>query len=449
MLGDKFGSDIISPRKSNGRKLTENAHKTLAQWLNHLETLHPKNIELGLQRIQEVADRLKLGDRIKENQSLITTVAGTNGKGSCVATLETLFLNTGESVGGFTSPHFLKYNERIRVNGKDASDKSIIEAFELIEQAREETPLTYFEFGALAAVLVFVEAKVKHILLEVGLGGRLDAVNIFDADVAVLTSIDLDHQEWLGDSREKIGFEKAGIFRTNKPAIVVDSNIPASVLVHGKTVSADLVLKKENLDWQTNADSWSWLGQDLDNKPLAINNLPIPLLPLPSVAAALQAFLLLGGQIDFEILAKSLSTLSLCGRFQRGVVDGNNIVLDVAHNPAAASHLAKKLNILSAKKVIAVFAVMKDKDYLAIMETLSAEVNEWMLCALPKVERSATEHELINGLERLGLEGKAFATVQEGYLAAVKRTTKDDLILVLGSFHTVAEVLSDKTFAVG
>lgn len=428
--------------------MTANTHTTLAQWLDHLETLHPKNIELGLQRIQEVADRLKLGDRLKENQSLITTVAGTNGKGSCVATLETLFLNSGESVGGFTSPHFLKYNERIRVNGRDASDKSIIEAFELIEQARKDTPLTYFEFGALAAVLVFVGAGVKHILLEVGLGGRLDAVNIFDADVAVLTSIDLDHQEWLGDSREKIGFEKAGIFRANKPAIVVDANIPASVIVHGKTVGANLVLKSENLDWQTKEDSWSWLGQDLNNKPLAIKNLPIPQLPLPSVAAALQAFLLLGGQIDFEVLLKSLSTLSLCGRFQECVLDGKDIVLDVAHNPAAARHLANKLHVLSANKVIAVFAVMKDKDYLEIMETLSAEVNDWMLCALPEVERSATEHELVKGLEGLGLAGKAFATVQEGYLAAVKRATKDDLILVLGSFHTVAEVLSDKTFAV-
>jgi len=361
--------------------------------------------------------------------------------------LETLFVDTGESVGSFTSPHFLKYNERIRVNGKDASDKSIIEAFELIEQARKGTPLTYFEFGALAAVLVFAEAGVKHILLEVGLGGRLDAVNIFDADIAVLTSIDLDHQEWLGDSREKIGFEKAGIFRANKPAIVVDSNIPESVLVHGKAVSANLLLRSKDLDWQAQADSWSWQGQGFDAKPFTINGLPTPHLPMASVAAALQAFFLLGGKFDLDILCKSISNLSLPGRFQQCVVDGKNIVLDVAHNPAAASYLAKNLNTLSANKVIAVFAVMKDKDYLGIMKALSAEVNNWMLCGLPNVARSATEQDLVNGLEKLGLDGMPFASVHDAYSAARAHAGKNDLILVLGSFHTVAEVLSGKIIA--
>ncbi|GAB1270079.1 bifunctional tetrahydrofolate synthase/dihydrofolate synthase [Aurantivibrio infirmus] len=429
-------------------------HETLGDWLAWLETLHPKNIELGLSRIQKVADRLQLSEQIAANNCSITTVAGTNGKGSFVRTLESLLIDSGETVGGFTSPHFLHYNERIRVNGKDASDRIIVDAFQEINEARQDTSLTYFEFGALAAVLVFLKEKVKHIVLEVGLGGRLDAVNIFDADITAITSIDLDHQDWLGSTRELIGFEKAGIFRPRKPAIVVDEDIPKSILTHAKAVGANLFIKNKNLDWVINSDTWTWKGQNLSERSaeidkdqfIVLKNLPLPQLPLPSVAAALQAFVLLGGNVEYATIAKSLSSLSLMGRFQQRQIKGRNFALDVAHNPAAAKYLANKLESLAVGKVIAVFAVMNDKDYLQIMGTLSKAVDYWMVCGLQDIPRAATSDDLKKALKALGLAGESFSTVKDGVAAALDHATRKDLILVLGSFFTVAEVLSEEGF---
>ncbi|MCW8193260.1 bifunctional tetrahydrofolate synthase/dihydrofolate synthase [Proteobacteria bacterium 005FR1] len=418
--------------------------KTLPDWLKWLESLHPKSIELGLDRLRRVAARLPEIQALQapQRRCRIVTIAGTNGKGSCVATLEALCLAANQSVGAYTSPHLLRYNERIRIDGEPVGDEQIIAAFQQIDQAREDISLTYFEFGTLAALLLFTQAGVDNLILEVGLGGRLDAVNLIDPDVAVVTSIDLDHQEWLGDNRESIGREKAGVFRSGRPAICVDLEPPASVANIANEQHAELLLAGREINWFHAAGGWTWHGLNSARQPTSFTDLPLPHLPLPSVVAAVQAFLLLGNKLTTSKLTRVLRNIQLPGRCQRVYYHGRNLILDVAHNPAAADYLAERLASFSSRRTIAVFAVMADKDYGSMISALSRVVDDWFVCGLPGIPRAAGSEELLAAVAALGQRGERWDTVEQALAAAVDSTQEGDQILVAGSFYTVAAVLA-------
>lgn len=439
---------------------------TLDDWLSWLESLHPKSIELGLDRLRQVAAKLPPLRALLESSRLesqatfwskeprpkkprsqklrprVVNVAGTNGKGSCVATLERLCLAAEQTVGAYTSPHFLRYNERIRINGESATDQQIMAAFELIDEARGDVSLTYFEFGTLAALLLFIQAKVENIILEVGLGGRLDAVNLIDPDIAIVTSIDLDHQDWLGSNREAIGREKAGIFRGHRRAICVDLDPPASLLNIAAEQRTELLLAERDLSWYSAAGGWTWSGVDKEGQALRFADLPLPHLPLPSVAAALQAFILLGNEVNEGRLAAVLRASSLPGRCQRLQYQGRDIILDVAHNPAAAAYLAERLRPFASRRTLAVFAVMEDKDYPAMLSALAPVVDEWFVCGLPDNPRAARADRLLSCVQTLGQPGQSCDTVVAGFAQAVERAEEGDQVLVAGSFFTVAAVLA-------
>lgn len=417
---------------------------TLSDWLTWLESLHPKSIELGLNRLRQVAARLpELAELQSEGRPCkVVTVAGTNGKGSCVATLERLCLASNQSVGAYTSPHLLRYNERIRINGKPAGDEQIIAALQQIDSARGDVSLTYFEFGTLAALLLFVQARVDNLLLEVGLGGRLDAVNLIDADVAVVTSIDLDHQDWLGNNREAIGREKAGVMRAQRPAICVDPEPPASILNIAAEQKAELLLVGREINWFHAAGGWTWQGLDSNRQPASFADLPLPHLPLPSVVAAVQAFLLLGNSLSPSRLAEVLRTIQLPGRCQRLYYRGRNLILDVAHNPAAARYLAERLTSFSSKRTLAVMAVMADKDYGSMIGALTPVVDDWFVSGLPEIPRAATAEDLMAAVQALGQRGESWDTVEQALTAAIASAGEGDQILIAGSFYTVAAVLA-------
>lgn len=420
----------------------------LADWLNRLEALHPSEIELGLQRVAEVATRMGL-DQLASNPSIkIVTIAGTNGKGSCVATLEALAKQQGVIVGAYTSPHLLHYCERIRIDGQPVADQLVCDAFAAIDHARGEISLTYFEFGTLAALEVFRRQGVELLLLEVGLGGRLDAVNIIDSDIAVVTSIDIDHEDWLGSDREVIGAEKAGVFRRGKPAICSELNPPASIARVAQETGANLMSKAECWDWQVKKGCWSWQGRAADGNVLQLSELPVPGLPLPSVAAALQVAGLLGWSLDRSVLVELIAGLSLAGRAQTLTIEGCDVLLDVAHNPAAAELLASRLQQQPVRgKTRAVLAVMADKDIDGLLSPLWAEVDEWFACGLPGNPRAALAASLAQDLGRLqtvNAQQRSVSvcdTVAAGLESALAQAGDNDRVLVVGSFFTVAEAL--------
>lgn len=414
---------------------------SLTEWLTRLEQLHPTNIELGLDRIRRVAKTLSIPDKIDQANIQITTVAGTNGKGSCVAMLENLLRHSNQSVGTYTSPHFLTYNERIKVNGKPVEDADIVRAFQQIETARGDISLTYFEFGTLAAFLIFLEKKVSCWVLEVGLGGRLDAVNLVDSNIAVVTSIDLDHQDWLGNDRELIGREKAGVFRRHKPGICVDENPPKTLLDYANDIQTKLILANNQLSWCVQNNHWDWCGLDDAGNTIAIKDLPIPNLPLPSVAAAIQAFTLLGNIPNQNELSLVLKSAALTGRFQTLHIKENPVVLDVAHNPAAAAYLAKKLSNQCEFRNIILFAAMADKEIDEMVANLNPVIHEWNFVLLPSVPRAGDEKSYSDIINKFDLQAPIFNSIGEGLESIVSRVTQADRIVVCGSFYTVADAL--------
>ena len=412
----------------------------LSDWLAWLETLHPSEIELGVDRIRIVADRLHILSRLQSSNIKIITIAGTNGKGSTVATLQALFLASNQTVASYTSPHLLRFNERIVVNGKEADDDSIVNAMQEIEAVRAEVSLSYFEYTTLAAWLVFLQAGVEYWVLEVGLGGRLDAVNLLDADVAVITQIDLDHQDWLGNDREVIGREKAGIMRRDRPAICVDSDMPNSIAQHAQETGAKLLSTPQHLNWRIQKQQWQWTGVNGENA-IDLTQLPMPSLPLPSVAAALQAFVLLGQTLEEEWLRKLLPDLRLPGRCQRLHVEQRQVLLDVAHNPAAAQYLANWLQATHGEKCHLVFAAMADKDIEGMVSILDPQVDWWYFAGNPKIARSARK-EVYSGIaEDMALSATVFPTVVDALQAALARSENNTWVVVCGSFYTVAEAL--------
>ncbi|HOY24110.1 MAG TPA: bifunctional tetrahydrofolate synthase/dihydrofolate synthase [Cellvibrio sp.] len=433
---------------------------SLNGWLGWLEQSHPEEIDLGLDRIRQVAERLDLLSPRAE----VITVAGTNGKGSCVTAAAGLLQTAGFSVGVYTSPHLLHYAERIQINGKPVADELICAAFEIIANAcsssadacslsadtcglfaegSAEISLTYFEYGTLAALVIFKQQDVDYIVLEVGLGGRLDAVNIINADVAVITSIAIDHQDWLGDNREDIGHEKAGILREQQLFVCADPNPPQTILALANQLNTRAHFIERDFSFDVQGQSWLWHGKTATGDDVHLPSMRAPHLPLPSMAAALQAVQLLNIELTKEQIEQCLSNLVLAGRFQKLGFHGREFILDVAHNPAATEYFAKRLRAEPAVgKTFAIVAMMSDKDRSASLANLAGLVSEWYFLDLADIPRAATPIALAENLAVFNLQVKAAGDIQSLMREILTHAQPQDRILVFGSFFTVAAALA-------
>lgn len=410
---------------------------TLADWLARLERQHPRAIDLGLERVRAVHTRLGLG----RPAAHVVTVGGTNGKGSTVAFIEAMAREAGLRVGAYTSPHLLAYNERIRIDGVDADDASIVAAFEAIEAAHGDVSLTYFEVGTLAALWLFERAGLDLAILEVGLGGRLDATNIVDTDVAVITTVDLDHQDWLGNDVESIGFEKAGIARAWTPLVLGDDDPPSSVLRHAYAIGAKTLRIGCDFFVQPLEDGWRWreVGYEVD--------LPTPALAAPAqrrnAALAIAAVRALDLPIDDGAMRRGVLAARVAGRLQQVERDGIHYVLDVAHNPQAARQVAAWLAAAPPVRTVAVFAALGDKDAAGIVAALAPHVDAWHLAGLTGHGSRAVDVDALAA--RLPADVAARATRSPDVARALERAHESvqagDRILVLGSFHTIADAL--------
>ena len=414
--------------------------KSLEEWLSYLESLHPKNIELGLDRTNEVKQRLGL-----DPSFTIITVAGTNGKGSTCAMLEAILRAAGYRVGCYTSPHLLRYNERVRIGGTEVDDESLCRAFEAVELARGEISLTYFEFGTLAATWLFHQERLDAAILEVGLGGRLDAVNAFDPDCAIVTSVDLDHMDYLGEDRESIGHEKAGVFRAGKPAVCADPSPPRSLLEHARETGADL--KCIGPDFGADMRDGQWLFRSKGGWCLS---LPLPALrgayQLGNASASLAALEALQHRLPItpENIRCGLLEATVPGRFQ--VLPGKPVViLDVAHNPHAAGALAGNLGQMwCAGKTITVFAMLADKDIAGVIDALRGQIDLWLVAGIEHA-RGASADALESQLRLAGIGAvQTFSSIAAAYRHACQIAGEDDRIAAFGSFYTVAEVMQQE-----
>jgi dihydrofolate synthase/folylpolyglutamate synthase len=410
--------------------------RSLEDWLSYISAQHPSPIALGLDRVLDVWQRMG-----PPALPLAITVGGTNGKGSTCAFLERVLLESGYRVGLYTSPHLLKYNERVRINGQDAADASLVEGFEAVEAARGDTPLTYFEYATLGALAVFSEERIEAAVLEVGLGGRLDAVNIIDADVSVVVSVDLDHQSYLGPDRESIGFEKAGIYRHGRPAIYGDADPPGRLVEHAQSIGADLMLLGRDYRYEAHERQWDFIGRKGAKRAL-----PTPALrgrwQLKNASAALAALDEVADRAPVSLgeIKRALMTVRLTGRLQ-AIPGRPSIVLDVAHNPQAARALADGLGDMGfAERTYAVFGILADKDAGGVIDAMQGRVDRWYVSA-PESERAARADDVARLLEARGAEARRFATITAALESARREAGPNDRIAVFGSFYTVAEAL--------
>lgn len=413
------------------------AGATVDQWLSYLEALHPTEIDLGLDRVLVVLRRLFP----RKPSGRIITVAGTNGKGSAVASLEALLQAAGRMTGAYTSPHLEVYNERIRLHGRNIDDASLVSAFERVEAARRGVSLTYFEFGTLAAFVAFAEAGVDDWLLEVGLGGRLDAVNVMDADLAIITSVDIDHVAFLGDNREVIGFEKAGVLRPRIPAVCADDEPPRSVLQQAAAQKVDLALAGRDYQIQPMET-----GQDGALARLVLIHqgrevtLPSGPLPVSSVAAAVVAMHTLEPNLEIDVIERALQQLRVPGRFER-MSARPDLFVDVGHNPHAARWLAGRVEAEKhpGGRVIAVYAALGDKDINGVLAAMKPVVDYWWLAGLtvPRGLSAQTLQERGQGTDLVHCE--CADTVSQAIFAARANARPEDFIVVFGSFFTVAD----------
>lgn len=412
---------------------------SLQAWLRWQESSHPLVIDLGLERAAQVFEALN-PDYVKPPT---ITVAGTNGKGSSVAYLEAIYTAQGYRVGSYTSPHILKYNERIKIDGKPVADDKICEAFARIESVRGNTSLSYFEFGTLAALDIFRRADVDVQLLEVGLGGRLDAVNIVDPDVALITSISIDHVEWLGGTREAIGQEKAGIFRAAIPAIIGDPDPPESLIQSAAEQHALLYCIGKNFDYKKQTTGWDWFSGDLQ-----MLQLPEPGLKGEHQYRNASSVILAATKMAEKLpvteasIKQGLENVRLAGRFQ--FIDGEiPVLLDVGHNPQAVKTLADYVAaVFPGKRIHAVFSMMKDKDIAGVLEIMNHVVYDWFFAPLAN-PRAATESVMreIFSQSSVGRVSFGFSGFTEAFSAAKNQSREGDLLLVFGSFFLVSECL--------
>ncbi|MCC4614894.1 bifunctional tetrahydrofolate synthase/dihydrofolate synthase [Xanthomonas campestris pv. asclepiadis] len=420
-----------------------NATDSLSDWLAYIEQQHPQNIAMGLERVREVAARLQLAAPARH----VIVVGGTNGKGSTVAFIEAIGQAAGWKVGSYTSPHLLRYNERVRIDGVDASDAALVEAFAAVEAVRGDTTLTYFEYGTLAALWLLQRSGLDLAVLEIGLGGRLDAVNIIDSDVAVITTVDIDHTDWLGEDREAIGTEKAGIIRAWKPVVLGEIDPPSSVLRRAYQLGANAIRAGSDYFFepieaqQSDVPQWRW-------RDVAVTlELPMPALRAPvqlaNAAAAIAALQALPEALPDAAWAQGISNAQVVGRLQRFDVDGVQVLLDVGHNPQAARALANALGAPAhAGSTHAIYAALADKDVLGVVEAVAAQIDHWTLAGLGGPRGQSAQ------ALQARLQGSAAAQVAchdnvAGALGAVlAQATPGDRVLVFGSFQTVADALN-------
>jgi dihydrofolate synthase / folylpolyglutamate synthase len=418
--------------------------RTLAEWLALQELVHSSAIDLGLGRVGAVARTLG----VERPAYRVITVGGTNGKGSTVATLEGLALALGLRVGSLTSPHLLRYNERIHLDGREATDAELVDVFERIEAARGTTTLTFFEYNTLAALLLFADRRVDLAVLEVGLGGRLDAVNLVDADVAVVCSVGFDHRDWLGDTLDAIGAEKAGIFRADRPAVLGTPQMPASVYATIERLGAKAVVAERQFNWQIGADSWTYRGLSGE-----IAGLPAPRLAgdiqyrnAATALAAIESLASVAGSalhipaLSREVIAAALASVKVAGRFQ--IIPGSiEWILDVSHNEPAAQILKSNLAARPiAGRTLAVCGILQDKDAAEIGRVLASCVDIWIACGLPG-PRGGTAAELAARFGPGIRVAEQAASVADGCSAARKLAHPGDRVLVFGSFSTVTAAL--------
>jgi dihydrofolate synthase / folylpolyglutamate synthase len=434
--------------------------RTLAEWLRLQESVHPKSIDMGLERVSRVAQALG----VAEPGFVVITVGGTNGKGSVAAHLEALLTALGASTGLFTSPHFIRYNERIRVGGNEVGDEELIAAFERIEAARGATTLTFFEYNTLAALLIFTRRQVDIAVLEVGLGGRLDATNLIAADAAVLASVGFDHRDWLGDTLELIGAEKAGIFRASRPAVLGTPHMPASVFGAARTVGARTVVAERDFHWRVSAIGWDYQGPALWLRSLPPSALAgaiqyrnaatalaaVEALGTPHARRAAVASLLARlAVLDEGTVAAALERVRLAGRFQ--VVPGEvEWILDIAHNEPAAQVLAAQLRerplpqgragSRTPGRTFGVIGVLLDKDAQAIGRALAPVIDRWIVCALPG-PRGSGAAQLAARLAQPAEAIELATSVEAGCELARAAAQPGDRVVVCGSVYTVGPAL--------
>jgi dihydrofolate synthase/folylpolyglutamate synthase len=414
--------------------------RSLQEWLNYQQALHPRQIELGLARVAAIA--LRLG--VSTPPHTLVTVAGSNGKGSCVAMLESILIHAGYRVGSYTSPHILRYNERVRVHGQAVSDWRLCEAFDQVGVARGETPLTYFEYGTLAAMRIFQDANLDVAILEVGLGGRLDAVNLQDPDLAVITGIALEHTDWLGDDRESIGREKAGIMRAHTPVVCGDPTPPEALRRHARDLEAPWYAVGQAYRYVREGPLWRWQGPSG-----CWERLPAPglggAIQYRNAATVLMALDRLQGRLPVgrDAIERGLRGVRLPGRFQR--LEGRpETIVDIAHNPDAARVLAEDLRQQPcAGDCLGVFAVLSDKDVEGMVQAMEGVIGRWYLGALSS-ERALPLEGLLGALRRHVGEHRiqVFDGLTSAYLAARDAAGDQDRIVGFGSAYCVAEILA-------
>ena len=423
---------------------------TLDEWLDYIGRQHTAEIVMGLNRVRQVWQRMaRDGKPLQAPVNII--VGGTNGKGSSCAMLEAILDIAGFKTGFLSSPHLLRYNERVRLSRQDASDELLMASFAAVEAARitpEVVPLTYFEYSTLSALWIFAGQNLDVAILEVGLGGRLDAINIIDADVSMVVSIDLDHQQYLGDTREKIGLEKAHIYRPDCVAIFADNNPPVSLVEYAESINAKLTMLGRDYQYQRMDSQWQFTGK-IAGREVARHSLPIPALrgvyQLKNASGVIAALAALQDKLPVSIghIKRGLLEVEWPGRMQ--VLPGRpSVVLDVAHNPHAARALEDALGTMGFyENTYAVFGMLKDKDIDAVIQTIKGRIDFWFIAGLAS-ERGASASLLAEKLDAQGLQGKysSYTRIAEAYAAARERAGENDRILVFGSFYTVADVMT-------
>ncbi len=416
----------------------------LSDWLERIQALHPSEIELGLERVREVAKRLGLS----RPAPIVITVAGTNGKGSTVAMLAAILHAAGQRVGTYTSPHIHRYNERISLLQEFASDEAICASFAKIDTVRQEISLSYFEFSTLAGLMLMQESALDVAILEVGLGGRLDAVNIIDPDIAIITSIGIDHQDWLGDTRELIAIEKAGILRPATPFICGDEDPPQTLLDYAQHLGAPI--RRQGLDYsfEQSGQTWTWWHNSATGARESVPSLPLPGLDLLNAATVLETLRYLPFEITQAALVEGLKHPKIEGRYQQlhDTKRGITLRVDVAHNPHAAKQLAKKLVAERQTrgpngKVRVLLAMMRDKDHEEFYTALESAVDFWYIAAFDE-PRCFEAVKLSSLLQEKGAKVQgSFNDISSAYQSISQEIAEDDLLLVTGSFVTVADIM--------
>ncbi|WP_372881521.1 bifunctional tetrahydrofolate synthase/dihydrofolate synthase [Psychromonas sp.] len=414
--------------------------ETLPQWLAYIEKLHPSEIELGLTRINKVATDLQLVDF----DAKVITVGGTNGKGTTCAFLEEILIQAGYKVGVYSSPHIQRYSERLRINKQELSEQAHCQAFSVIEKARAETSLSYFEYATLGCLYLLKQAQCDYILLEVGLGGRLDATNVVESDISVITTVDIDHVDWLGDDREKIGFEKAGIFRAGKAVICGELNPPLSLQNYATKLDCAISYAGKDFSYQVTGEQWNWYGKQV------IEGIRLPLLPVQNASTALAVIEALQLDIESKVLKEAIENASLAGRLQKLSTGAPcDLYLDVAHNPQSAKYLASQLQIIKSRKskeckVYAIIGMLADKDMNGTFNQINSEIDFCNLITLDCYRGASAALLLENYKHSKNAQGSAdcFENIAAAYKSVVNKASASDIIVIFGSFHTVSDFLN-------